>query len=100
MPERYLEAIIKCLSDRNYQPLKARQLARRIGVVDEEYPAFRNAVKVLHDAGRVVLGGKNALTLPTMGQEVVGTYRANPRGFGFVVPSEPNAHGDLFIPEG
>ena len=100
MPEQYLQAIIKYLSDKHYQPLKVRQLARRIGVTDENYDAFRDAVKQLRDAGRVVLGEKNSLTLPPMGKTVTGTYRGNPRGFGFVVPQEANAHGDLFIPEG
>ena len=100
MPERYLEAIIKYLRSRDYQPVKVRQLARRIGVAGSEYTAFRDAVKRLRDDGRVVLGPGNVLCLPPMPATVVGTYRANPRGFGFVVPAEPNAHGDLFIGEG
>ena len=100
MSERYLEAIIKYLSDKHYQPLKIRQLARRMAVPDAEYDAFRDAVKQLHDNGRVILGEKNLLTLPPMGKTVTGTYRHNPRGFGFVVPLEKTAHGDLFIPGG
>lgn len=100
MPERYLQAIVKYLADRDYQPLKIRQLARRMGVEEAQYPAFRDAVKHLRDDGRVVLGPKSALTLPAMTNKVVGTFRQNPRGFGFVIPDEPNAHGDLYIPEG
>ncbi len=30
----------------------------------------------------------------------VGAYRHNRRGFGFVVPTDPTAHEDLYIPEG
>ena len=100
MPERYVQAIIKYLADRDYQPLKPRQLARQMGVAEEDYGSFRQAIKVLRDAGRVVLGAKDALTLPEMTNRVIGTYRANRRGFGFVTPETPNAHGDLFIPEG
>jgi len=100
MPERYLEAIIKYLAGRDYQPLKLRQLARRMGVADADYDAFRDSVKRLRDAGRVVLGPKRDLSLPPMGGRVAGVYRANPRGFGFVIPTEANAHGDLFIAEG
>jgi ribonuclease R len=77
-----------------------RQLARRMGVSEEEYGTFRDAVKQLADAGRVVMGAKSALTLPQIAGRVVGFYRANPRGFGFIVPETPNAHGDLFIPPG
>jgi ribonuclease R len=98
MPERYIEAILKFLASREYQPLKPRQVARQMGVAEADYGSFREAVKRLHDAGRVVLGVKNALTLPGMGSTVVGTYRGNPKGFGFVVPDSPNSHGDLFIP--
>ena len=98
MPERYVGAILKYLSSREYQPLKPRQLARQMGVAEADYGTFRDAVKRLRDAGRVVLGVRNALMLPQMGSSVVGVYRANPRGFGFVVPETPNRHGDLFIP--
>jgi ribonuclease R len=100
MPQRYVEVIVKYLSSRGYQPLKPRQLARQMGVGDAEYGAFRTAVKILRDSGRVVLGAKNALTLPEMPGRVVGFYCANPRGFGFIAPETPNAHGDLFVPEG
>jgi len=100
MPDRYTDAIVKFLSAREYQPLKPRQIARQMGVGEADYGAFREAVKRLRDTGRVVLGGRNALTLPEMAKQVLGTYRANPRGFGFVVPETPNAHGDLFIPRG
>ena len=100
MPNRYADAIVKFLSAREYQPLKPRQISRQMGVGDEDYGAFREAVKRLRDSGRVVLGGRSALMLPQMTGQVVGVYRANPRGFGFLVPETPNAHGDLFIPRG
>lgn len=100
MPERYVDAIMKFLASREYQPLKPRQLARQLGVTEAEYGTFRDAVKQLRDGGRIVLGAQDALTLPEMGTSVVGIYRANPRGFGFVVPETPNSHGDLFIPPG
>ncbi len=98
MPERYIDAIVKYLSDREYQPLKPRQLARQMGVTEGDYGTFRSAIKQLRDAGRIVMGAKNALMLPEMSSRVIGHYRANPRGFGFVIPEHPNAHGDLFIP--
>ncbi|HUT57051.1 MAG TPA: ribonuclease R [Phycisphaerae bacterium] len=98
MPERYIEAILKYLAARDYRPLKVRQLARRMGVAEENYGTFRQAVKQLSDSGRVVMGAKSALMLPEITSRVVGFYRANPRGFGFVVPETPNAHADLFIP--
>ena len=34
MPQRYVDAIVKYLANRDYQPLKPRQLARQMGVAD------------------------------------------------------------------
>ncbi|MCL2700658.1 MAG: RNB domain-containing ribonuclease [Phycisphaerae bacterium] len=100
MPQHYIDAILKYLADRSYRPVKPRQFARQLGIDDNEYGAFREAVKQLRDEGRVVLGANNALTLPEISSQITGFYRPNPRGFGFVIPETPNAHGDLFIPEG
>jgi ribonuclease R len=100
MPERYVEAILRLLADRSYQPVKTRRLARLMGVAEDDYGTFRQSVKRLRDAGRVVLGEREAIMLPQMGKRVVGVFRANPRGFGFIVPEEPNSHGDLYVPEG
>ena len=38
--------------------------------------------------------------LPGLAGRIIGTFRANPRGFGFVTPLESAAHVDLFIPPG
>ena len=70
-----------------------------MGIQEVEYPAFREAVKTLMKAGRVVLGGGNSiLPSPQASGRIEGIFRGNPRGFGFVVPESPTEHGDLFIP--
>ena len=51
-------------------------------------------------AGRLVIGYGEAVTLPASLGRIEGVYRANPRGFGFVIPDDPSVHGDLFIPPG
>ena len=99
MPQRYVDAILKYLAKRN-PPLSPDQLARHLGVAEQDYGTFRESVKLLRDGGQVILGAKDALLLPTVSNRVVGTFRANPRGFGFVIPDTPNDHGDLFIPPG
>ncbi len=100
MPERYSDAILKHLASRGYHPLKQHQLARQLGVADEEYDSFREAVKQLRDSGRIVLGAGNALTLPGLPERIVGVFRQNARGFGFVTPEIPFSHGDLYVPMG
>jgi ribonuclease R len=71
-----------------------------MGIAEHEYGAFRDAVRALAKTGRVVLGSKNAIMLPDQAGRVVGVFRGNPRGFGFIVPDTPSTHGDLYVPEG
>lgn len=73
------------------------QLARYMGVEKADMERFSAAVQDLRKNGQVVIDSRKALTLPAMAGRVVGTFRANPRGFGFIVPIDNNAHGDLFI---
>ncbi len=96
----FSERILRFLSEPGYRPIKLRPLARMMGIAEEEYGEFREAVDALRRVGRIVYGGGNLLTLPDASKHFIGVYRANPRGFGFVVPENPDAHGDLFIPPG
>jgi ribonuclease R len=98
MPEIFKRRIIKFLKHPNYTPLKPAPLAKALGVSSEDYPQFKLAFEELHRAGHVVIGAKNLVSLPPLSGRIIGTFRANPRGFGFVTPLEPNSHGDLFIP--
>lgn len=100
MTKDFSEQILQHISGEHYQPKKVRQLAHALGVADEDYGTFRGDVDRLRASGRVVMGGKNAVMPPRMTDRVVGVYRANPRGFGFVVPAEADGHEDLYIPEG
>ncbi|GMU22382.1 MAG: ribonuclease R [Phycisphaerae bacterium] len=92
--------ILTHLGKKDYRPVRARRLARAMGIDEEEYDSFRTAVKELMRAGRVILGGGNSIALPTGRQTIIGTFRGHVRGFGFVVPESPAEHGDLFIPPG
>ncbi|MHC4571017.1 MAG: ribonuclease R [Planctomycetota bacterium] len=100
MPEIYKERIIKLLKHADYTPVKLAQLAKALGVSSEDYPQFKLAFEELRQAGHVVMGAKNLISLPSMSGRIIGTFRANPKGFGFVTPLDPNTHGDLFIPPG
>ena len=98
MPEIYKDRIIRLLKHTDYEPLKLSQLAKAIGVRSEDYEQFKAAFDQLRQAGHVVIGARNLVGLPCLAGQIVGTFRANPKGFGFVTPREPNSHGDLFIP--
>ncbi|HLB72629.1 MAG TPA: ribonuclease R [Sedimentisphaerales bacterium] len=98
MAEIFKKRIIGLLQHDDYQPVKLGQLAKSLGVGSEHYEQFKEAFDQLRAAGHVVIGGGNLVSLPSLAGEIVGTFRSNPKGFGFVLPREPNAHGDLFIP--
>ena len=92
--------ILRHVSSKQYKPVKLRKLAVNVGVDEGDFGVFREAVKDLMRAGRVVLGGGNQVMLPEAGGAIIGRFRGHERGFGFVVPESPVEHGDLFIPPG
>ncbi len=98
MPEIFKKQIIKLLKHTDYAPVKLAQLAKALGVSSEDYPQFKEAFDQLRQVGHVVIGARNLVSLPSLAGQIVGTFRANPRGFGFVIPRQANTHGDLFIP--
>ena len=98
MLEVFKRNIMKLLKRSDYQPLKLSQVAKTLGVSSEDYAEFKRAFEELRRTGHVVLGVRNLVSLPAMSGRVIGTFRANVRGFGFITPLEPNAHGDLFVP--
>jgi len=98
MPDIYKRKIVKLLKHSDYTPLKLAQLAKVLGVSAENYPQFKLAFEELRRAGHIVLGERNLVSFPAMSGRIIGTFRANPKGFGFITPLEPNAHGDLFVP--
>jgi len=100
MTEVFKKQILRFLSRRNYSPQKLSALAKSIGVSDHHYPEFKAAFKELQKKGHVSIAAKNLITLPPVPPRVLGTFRANPKGFGFVIPNQPNIGGDMFIPPG
>jgi ribonuclease R len=96
--------ILAHVTSRGYRPQPEQKLADALNIAgDEEFHAFRDALRELMHAGRVVLGARGAVLVPTAHtskDEFVGSYRHNRRGFGFVVPSDPDGREDLYIPEG
>jgi ribonuclease R len=98
MLEIFKRKIFKLLKHADYAPLKLSQLAKALGVSSEDYPQFKSAFEELRRAGHVVVGARNVISLPSMSGRIIGTFRANPKGFGFITPLEPHLHGDLFIP--
>ncbi len=104
MSEQIQKKILSHIESETYLPQLPRRLARELSKGEEgDYHAFRDALRGLMDEGRVILGARGAIMLPTQAlprNEFTGTFRQNRRGFGFVIPTDPDSREDLFIPPG
>ncbi len=96
--EAFAERILKIVHARGYKPRALHELAEALGIGVDEQGDFHAACKALTKSGRIVLGSRNAVMLPDPPGRLYGSFRANARGFGFVVPDIPNAHGDIYVP--
>jgi ribonuclease R len=95
--------ILHELSRKNYQPVKAKALARKLGVGDAAYPDFRKAVKALVKDGRIELGKNNVLRPADQFGAEIGVYRRTNSGHGFVRPhpvGDAPAGADIYVREG
>ena len=80
--------ILAALAEPRGKPIKARGLARRLGIDDADYPLFRESLKELVKAGRIELGRGQSLTLPSAKPaketELIGVFKGRRLGGGSV----------------
>jgi ribonuclease R len=98
--DRYVELIIDQLAELGDQSVTQQDLMLRLNITAKDTADFEAAIQWLTENGRLQRDRSGAISLPAMGSRVTGRYHQTARGFGFVVPDDPNAHGDLFIPPG
>lgn len=100
MPDPISRRILSHLADSRYRPRKPRELADELSIDPDEREAFTRTVNLLIADGQVVLGSANTVILPPPGREMIGVFRKNERGFGFIQPDPQlrQGHGDLFVP--
>jgi len=78
--------IIDYMKRRNYVPVRARALARALGVDRARYREFREALRELRRQGLIVRGRGGRLGLAEPGETVTGVLDVAAGGFGFVTP--------------
>ncbi|MCH8822293.1 MAG: VacB/RNase II family 3'-5' exoribonuclease [Planctomycetes bacterium] len=100
MPLRFTNRIVGHLAHPNYRPSSAKAISRDLKVEAEDKALFLEAVDMLARDQRVDIGEDSLLRLPNYGDEIIGEFRLNVRGFGFVKPDKVYRHGDLFVPRG
>jgi ribonuclease R len=96
------QRILAALARKNYQPLKAKALARKIGVAEDEYAAFRKALRELLEQGRAQIGKNHTVRPAPPHGTLVGVFRRTEKGVGYVRPhtveGQPTGT-DVRIPE-
>ena len=98
MPLKYAQRLLDHLQHEDYEPGPVSRLAEDLGIPPEQAAEFNAAVRTMADRGDVVIDDRGTVRLPRMPDEIIGTFKKNQRGFGFVVPDKPYREGDLFIP--
>lgn len=78
------------------RPLKAKELARGLGIGSEDYPEFKARLAEWVDEGLIYRGRRQSYMAPDKINLVVGRLQTIRSGAGFVVPEIGDA--DLFIP--
>jgi len=97
LPSRILAAV----AHPNYQPVKPKALARKLGVPTEENAAFKAAIKELLRQGKIEIGRGNNVRPVSRHGTLTGIFRKTDAGFGFVRPNPEEGHkfNEVFIPE-
>jgi len=83
----FSEPILALLNRKNYQPLKAKALARKLGVASAQYNDFRRTLRDLLRDGRIEVGKNHGIRLPPPHGTIAGVYRRTSTGVGYVRPN-------------
>ena len=101
MPLRYINRIIDHLSYDGYRPdFEYARLRRMLRIDHQDKGTFEDAISEAQTSGLIEIGKDGGVRLPTLPDEIVGKFRSNKRGFGFVSPSQRYREGDIYISSG
>ena len=99
MALKYRRRLLDHLSHESYSPRRKADLAKDLAIEDPD--EFDQALDQLADEGVIDIAESGLITLPSVGGqggEIEGSFKLNPKGFGFVRTDNPLSEGDLFIP--
>jgi ribonuclease R len=84
--------ILAAVSRKNYEPLKPKALARKLGVPQSQYSEFRRILRELMRQGRIERARNQSVrAIPPHGT-VTGIFRKTSSGTGFVRPHAVDGH--------
>jgi ribonuclease R len=80
------DRILAALGHKNYEPIKPKALARKIGVPSKQYGDFRRALRELIQQGSAEMGKGHTVRPAKPHGTATGIFRRASSGFGFVRP--------------
>ena len=89
--EERKEKIFEFMKDKDYTPMKAKEIAMIFGVPKNEYNDFLNILKELEDEYKIRKNRKNRYSIVDE-KYYEGYYRKNQKGFGFVKVDEEEVY--------
>ena len=87
--------ILDFLSEKEYVPMKAQEIAFMLGVPKNEYSRFMQVLSWLEKDYKIQKNRKQRYSLMQEGKYLTGTFQGNERGFGFV--KIENSAEEIFI---
>ncbi len=90
------EGIINLLKEEDYQPMKIKQIALTLNIGQDERALLDNILGDLTKEGKIVRTNKGRYATPETYDLIAGTFQGHPKGFGFLIPDDPE-HKDVFI---
>src|ERR1044071_6075128 len=90
------EQILGLLARKDYRPLNAIDIARKLGVTAAGKVALRKSLRELERAGEIARIRKNRYVLPAEADLVTGKLSIHQVGYGFLAP-EASGGTDVFI---
>ncbi|MEE0865678.1 MAG: ribonuclease R [Clostridia bacterium] len=89
--EERKEKIFEFMQDKDYTPMKAKEISLLLGVPKNEYNDFLNILKELEDEYKIRKNRKNRYSIVDE-KYYEGYYRKNQKGFGFVKVDEEEVY--------
>ena len=94
--EKRKKVIYDLICDDLYVPMKFKELAMLLQVPKEKRDELRQVLESLEQDGKIYLSKKGKYCKGAA-KHITGIYRANAKGFGFVIL--PDESSDVYIPE-
>ncbi len=100
MTMRFTNRLLDHLMHDGYRPTTIRNIVKDLRISHDDRAAFDETISSAEENGLIELGRDDCVRLPALPEEIVGSYRSNKRGFGFVKPNQRFREGDVYIGSG